>query len=164
MYRQVTSTQKIINSYQILEASKDNENTKNPKNEIKQSINQKWFTNEMENNFTGQTIPQFHNSNNLKENTSNKINSYQNQTRNLDSSLQQRTTFSQGICTCDKWKTDTNNTYRTIKSLTSTEYCTCDEGKESSIGCTCYKRNTNKTFNKALSSNDKKYLSRKVVI
>ena len=72
----------------------------------------------MENNFTGQTIPQFHNSNNLKNNESNKINSYQNQTRNLDSSLQQRTTFSQSICTCGKWKTDTNNTYKTIKSLT----------------------------------------------
>ena len=50
MYRQVTSTQKIINSYQISETSKDNENTKNPKNEIKQSINQKQFTKETENN------------------------------------------------------------------------------------------------------------------
>ena len=156
MYRQVTSTQKIINSYQISETSKDNENTKNPKNEIKQSINQKQFTKETENNFTGQTIPQFQNSNNINENASNKISTYQNQTSNLDSSLQQRSTFNQSKCTCGKWKTDTNNTYRTIKSLTGTEYCTCDDDKESSIGCTCYKRNTNKTFNKALSSNGQK--------
>ena len=158
MSNQVISKKQIINSYQITKTSKEyNENSTNPKNEIKESITQKRFTKETGKNFTGQTdsnTPQFQISNNLVEKTSNKIGSYQNQTSNLDSSLQQRSTFSQSICTCGKWKTDTNSTYGTIKSLIGSGYCTCDDAKESSIACTCYKKNTNRTLNKTFSSND----------
>ena len=65
---------------------------------------------------------------------------------NLDaSSIQQRSVYSQNRCTCGKWGTDTNKTYGT------SEFCTCDDGKDV---CTCYRRNTNKTFNKTMSSND----------
>ncbi len=158
MSNQTISKKQIINSYQMTKTSKEyNENTTNPKNEIKEPITQKHFTKETGKNFTGQpdsNTPQFQISNNLVENTSNKIGSYQNQTNNLDSSLQQRSTISQSRCICGKWKTDTNSTYGTIRSLIGCGYCTCDDAKESPIGCTCYKKNTNKTLNKTFSSND----------
>ena len=121
MSNQTISKKQIINSYQMTKTSKEyNENTTNPKNEIKEPITQKHFTKETGKNFTGQpdsNTPQFQISNNLVENTSNKIGSYQNQTNNLDSSLQQRSTISQSRCICGKWKTDTNSTYGTIRSL-----------------------------------------------
>ena len=79
---------------------------------------------------------------------------------NLDSSigsLQRSSANSQSIGAYgSKWKTNTNSTYnKTIKTnLTGEGYCTCDDAKESSNGCTCYKRNTNNTLNKTLGSND----------
>ena len=63
---------------------------------------------------------------------------------------------SQSICTCGKWRTDTHSTYNgTIKTnLKSDGYCTCtyDDGKDMSL-CNCYKRNTNRTANRTVSTN-----------
>ena len=63
---------------------------------------------------------------------------------------------SQSICTCGKWRTDTHSTYNgTIKTnLKSDGYCTCtyDDGKDMSL-CNCYKKNTNRTANRTVSTN-----------
>ena len=68
--------------------------------------------------------------------------------------IQQGNVDNQGLCTCGKWKKDTHSTYNgTIKTnLKSDEYCTCDEGRDTSL-CNCYKRNTNATANKTISTN-----------
>ena len=61
--------------------------------------------------------------------------------------MQQRSTDNQSICTCGKWKIDNNSAYNgTIQTnLKSDENYTCDEGKDLSSLCNCYKKNMNKT-------------------
>ena len=82
---------------------------------------------------------------------------------NLESSagnMQQRSTDNQSICTCGKFKIDTYSTYNgTIQTnLRSDENCTCDEGRDISSLCNCYKNNTNKTSKNAQSYNSKNIL------
>ena len=147
MSRRIITTERTINTYEILKKSQDyNTDTKNSKNEINESLSKKKISKEDEGNFTGKSSPnktQVKYTRNLIEKTSRNT---------LDSSLQQN---SQSMYSGDKWRTNTSKTYGTNKSITNTGYCTCDDGKDSSARCTCYKRYTDKTFNKTMSSNDR---------
>ena len=147
MSKKVITTKKIINSYEILKSSKGyNENSENARNDIEESIAQNRISREGIEKNTDQRVT---NAAQIRE-TNNTTDAAQSQVNNYDtSSLQQRSVYSHNRCTCGKWGTDTNKTYVT------SEYCTCDDAKDGSVGCTCYKRNTNKTtFNKTMSSND----------
>ena len=89
--------------------------------------------------------------------STNKISKSYKIVKNTESSTgnkQQGNIDTQSICTCGKWRTDTNSTYNgTIQTnLKSDGYCTCDDGKDMSL-CNCYKRNTNQTVNKTISTN-----------
>lgn len=130
MSKQVISSTKITKSNQMSKSGQNyNENQKNLKTGKNESLPQSKIAKGIQNKF------------------------------NLDSSLgsiQQRSVNNQSVCTCGKFKTDTHSTYNnTIQTnLTVEGYCTCDDAKDNSIGCTCYKRNTNKTFNRTLNLND----------
>ena len=141
MSKQIISSQKKMNSYQITNASHQYSlNPEKGRNNVNESIAQKRIT--IENRKTN-SIQQANNANNFRE-SNNQV--------NLDSeSLQQKSINSQKICICGKWQKDTNKTYVT------TENCTCDDGRDlSSMGCNYYKSNTNKTYNKTLNKNNQK--------
>ena len=141
MSKQVISSTKITKSYQTSNISQNyNKNQKNINKEFKDSFPHSQNKKDFYQQITGQTPPSLV-----------PINNYAN---NLDSSLgtiQQRSSNNQSICTCNKWKTDTNNTYNKT-THTGEGYCTCDD--TNSFGCTCYKRNTNQILNNTLSSNE----------
>ena len=169
MSKQVISSTKITKSYQISKSGQNyNENQRNLKSDNSELITQSKITKEMQNKFTGQTISNLAPNRNSEysmsittgKRTSNQNDLLQNyKINNLDSSLgslQQRSANNQSICTCGKFRTDTHSTYNnTIQTnLTGEGYCTCDDAKDNSNGCTCYKRNTNKTYNRTLNLND----------
>jgi hypothetical protein len=170
MSKQIISSSKITKYYQLSNSSHGyNENPKYLNNKIKESFPQTRITKEIHKKFTGHgptNIASFQYSENYvstpsRIRTLNQTNLMQNNiVNNLDSSigsLQRSSANSQSIGAYgSKWKTNTNSTYnKTIKTnLTGEGYCTCDDAKESSNGCTCYKRNTNNTLNKTLGSND----------
>ena len=170
MSNQVISSTKITKSYQKITNSSQNynENQQNLNNQISESIPQANISKEIQRQITGQNITDINpsqiseysmNIKNVKR-TSNQNEMFQNiNSNNLDSSMgtmRHLSTNNQSICTCGKWKTDTHSTYNnTIQTnLTGDGYCTCDETKKRTIGCTCYNRNTNKTVNNKLSLND----------
>ena len=143
MSKQVISSTKITKSYQISNTSQNyNKNQKNKNKEFKESFPQSQYKKEFHQKITGQIPPNLVPKNNF--------------TNNLDLSLgtiQHRSSNNQSVCTCNKWKTDTNSTFnRTMQ--TGEGYCTCDDAKENSFACTCYKRNTNQILNNTLSSNE----------
>ena len=129
MSKKVITTKKTINTIEITKSTKEyKENAENEREEVNNNTEQ-YASNEAQ-----------------TREKNNEVDAAQNQMNNLDaSSTQQRSVYSQNRCTCGKFGTDTNKTYGT------SEYCTCDDGKDV---CTCYRRNTNKTFNKTMSSND----------
>ena len=166
MSKQVISSTKITKSYQVSNTSKNyNKNQKNINKEFKESFPQSQYNKEFYPQITGQTPPSLvpiKNCECAKNMTSgqrivNQADLYQNNiANNLDSSLgsiQNRNSNNHSICTCNKWKTDTNSTFnRTMQ--TGEGYCTCDEAKENSFAYTGNKRNTNQILNNTLSSNE----------
>ena len=169
MSKQVISSTKITKSYQISKSGQNyNESQKNFKNDKNESFPQSKIEKGIQNKFTGQAISNLDLNKDSDYSLSiktgkkafNRKDLLQNyKIDNLDSSLgsiQQRSVNNQSVCTCGKFKTDTHSTYNnTIQTnLTGEGYCTCDDGKDNSNGCTCYKRNTNKTFNRTLNLND----------
>ena len=169
MSKQVISSTKITKSYQISKSGQNyNESQKNFKNDKNESFPQSKIEKGIQNKFTGQAISNLDLNKDSDYSLSiktgkkafNRKDLLQNyKIDNLDSSLgsiQQRSVNNQSACTCGKFKTDTHSTYNnTIQTnLTGEGYCTCDDGKDNSNGCTCYKRNTNKTFNRTLNLND----------
>ena len=170
MSQQVISSSKITKSYQMSNSSHGyNKNRKYFNNGIKESLPRTIITKEIRKKITGQgplNIGSFQYSENYMSSqsgnrASNQSNLMQSsRINNLDSSigsLQRRSTNAQSLGAYgSKWKTNTNSTYnKTINTnLTGEGYCTCDDAKEGSNGCTCYKGNTNNTLNKTLSSKD----------
>ena len=170
MSKQVISSNRITKSYQMSNSSHGyNENQKYLNNRIKESLPKTTITKQIQKRITGQSpsnIASFQYSENYMSSrsgnrASNQSNLMQNNiVNNLDSSigsLQRRSTNAQSLGAYgSKCKTNTNSTYnKTINTnLTGEGYCTCDDAKESSNGCTCYKGNANNTLNKTLSSNE----------
>ena len=166
MSKQVISSTKITKSYQVSNTSQNyNKNQKNINKEFKESFPQSQYQKEFYQQITGQTPPSLVPINNPEyamnmasgQRIVNQADLYQNNiANNLDSSLgtiQNRSSNNHSVCTCNKWKTDTNSTFnRTMQ--TGEGYCTCDDAKENSFACTCNKRNTNQMLNNTLSSNE----------
>ena len=166
MSKQVISSTKITKSYQVSNTSQNyNKNQKNTNKEFKESFPQSQYQKEFYQQITGQTPPSLVPINNPEyamnmasgQRIVNQADLYQNNiANNLDSSLgtiQNRSSNNHSVCTCNKWKTDTNSTFnRTMQ--TGEGYCTCDDAKENSFACTCNKRNTNQMLNNTLSSNE----------
>jgi len=125
---------------------KNDENERNMKNTIKESLSHRGNSNLESNNFTGQTASNMANFKNSKiamkrevieesENQDYKITT-------LESSIgtaHLRNTNDQSICSCGKLRGDDACGYNTIQI---SEYCTCDEGKDNSSAGNNYNKNS----------------------
>ena len=125
---------------------KNDENERNMKNIIKESLPNRGNSNQESNKFTGQNdsnMNKFKNSNIamkkvVKEESSNQ--DYKITT--LESSIGTahfKNTNDQSICSCGKLRGDDMSGYNTIQI---SEYCTCDEGKDNSSAGNYYNRNS----------------------
>ena len=125
---------------------KNDENERNMKNTIKESLSDRGNSNQESNKFTGQTasnMDKFKNSkivmkNVVKEESSNQ----EYKITTLESSIGTthfRNTNDQSVCSCGKLRGDDMSGFNTIQI---SEYCTCDEGKDNSSGGNYYNRNS----------------------
>ena len=125
---------------------KNDENQKNMKNIIKESLSHRENSNQESNNFTGQTasnMTKFKNSKIVTKKAVIEESSNQDyKITTLESSIgtaQFRNTNDQSSCSCGKMRGDDMSGYNTMQI---SEYCTCDEGKDNSSPGNYFNRNS----------------------
>ena len=125
---------------------KNDENERNMKNAIKESLSHRGNSNQESNKITGQTasnMAKFKNSKIIMKKAVKEESSNQDyKITTLESSIGTahfRNTNDQSFCSCGKLRGDDMSGYNTIQI---SEYCTCDEGKDNSSAGNYYNRNS----------------------
>ena len=133
-------------SFGVNTLKKNDENERNMKNAIKESLPHRGNSNQESNKITGQiaqNMAKFKNSKiTMKKSVIEESSNQDYKITTLESSIGTahfRNTNDQSFCSCGKLRGDDMSGYNTIQV---SEYCTCDEGKDNSSAGNYYNRNS----------------------